>query len=62
MSDFKIPYNLFLSDDPAGDVDCDGINQVEDINRVVQWFLFPPGPSGLSCAGIDPGAPTDCRD
>ncbi len=52
----------FLSADPIFDVDCDGVVQATDLSSVIANFLANPGPSGLGCAGINPGAPTDCTD
>ncbi len=61
VSDVNSLVANFLGNVPSLDIDCDGVIQVSDINIVVGGFLSAPGPSGLGCAGVNPG-PTDCTD
>ena len=43
------------------DYNCDGSTLGADLSILLPQINQQPGPSGLACAGVDPGAPTDCK-
>jgi hypothetical protein len=43
------------------DFNCDGSTLAADISILLPQLNTVPGPSGLACAGVNPGAPTDCN-
>jgi hypothetical protein len=61
VSDLAASISAQLSVNDVLDTDCNGVVAVGDLAFTINEQLQPVGPSSLACAGINPGAPTDCH-